>query len=251
MSGHSKWSTIKRKKGAADAKRGKLFSRLAKEITVAARVGGGDTNANPRLRLAVQAARTANMPNDNIDRAIKRGTGEIEGVTYEEAIYEAYGPGGVAICIEALTDNRNRTTPEIRHLLERFDASLTEPGAVLWMFERKGLIVIEQSNISEDDLFEIVIDAGAEDMKDSEGVYEIYTATDDLGDITEELQKRGIEPAVSEVGLIPNNVVSVDVSDAKKLMKLMEEIEDHDDVQKVSANFDIPHEVMEELAAQG
>ncbi len=250
MSGHSKWSTIKRKKGAVDAKRGKLFSRLAKEITVAARVGGGDINANPRLRLAVQAARSANMPNDNVERAIKRGTGEIEGVSYEEAIYEAYGPGGVAICIEALTDNRNRTTPEIRHLLERFDASLTEPGAVLWMFERKGLIVIEQSNISEDDLFEIVIDAGAEDMKDSEGVFEIYTATDDLGNITEELKKRGIEPAVSEVGLIPINVVSVNISDAKKLMNLIEEIEDHDDVQKVSANFDIPGEVMEELAAQ-
>jgi len=190
------------------------------------------------------------MPNDNVERAIKRGTGEIEAAIYEEAIYEAYGPGGVAICIEALTDNKNRTTPEIRHLLERFDASLTEPGAVLWMFDRKGLIIIEQSNISEDDLFDVIIDAGADDMKESEGVYEVYTATDDLGDITEELQKRGIEPAISEVGLIPQNVVTLEVPDAKKLMKLMEEIEDHDDVQKVSANFDIPGEVMEELVAQ-
>lgn len=251
MAGHSKWAQIKRKKAKEDAKRGQVFGKLAKEITIAARLGGGDPDANPRLRWAVQQAKAANMPQDNIERAIKRGTGDIEGVHYEEAVYEAYGPGGVAICIEAMTDNKNRTTPELRHILEKRAGRLGEVGSVMWMFDRRGLIIIEKEALDEDELFDIVVDAGADDIKVGDDAYEVYTPVELLSSVTDELERRGITPTLSEVSLIAKSSVEVAGDNARKLLFLLDELEDHEDVQKVFANFDVPPDVIEELAAAG
>ena len=239
MSGHSKWHSIKHKKGAADAKRGKLFTNLIKEITVAARAGGGDVDANARLRKAVSDSKAANMPNDTIDRAIKRGTGELEGVNYDEITYEGYGPGGVALLVESMTDNRNRTVAELRHMFSKNGGNLGEAGSVAWMFDKKGYIVIDKGAKSEDELLEIVLEAGADDMQDQGEVFEIYTSPDVFETVSDAIKKAGIEPQVSEISLIPQTSVRLEGADAKQMLKLYEAIDDHDDVQKVYANFDI------------
>jgi YebC/PmpR family DNA-binding regulatory protein len=239
MSGHSKWHTIKHKKGALDAKRGKLFTKLIKEITVAARSGGGDVDANARLRKAVSDAKGANMPNDTIDRAIKRGTGELEGVSYEEITYEGYGPGGVAVMIDAMTDNRNRTVAEIRHMFSKNGGNLATSGAVGWIFEKKGYIVVEKSAKPEDELFEIVTESGAEDLRDDVDNYEIITAPENFDVVLDAVKKSGIEPQVAEVEMVPKEYKKLEGNEAKQMLKLMEALEDHEDVQKVSANFDI------------
>ena len=239
MSGHSKWHTIKHKKGALDAKRGKLFTKLIKEITVAARSGGGDPDANARLRKAVSDAKGANMPNDTITRAIRRGTGEEEGVTYEEITYEGYGPGGVAVMVDSMTDNRNRTVAEIRHIFSKNGGNLGTAGAVNWMFEKKGYIVVEKTAKPEDELFEIVTDAGAEDLRDDVDNFEIITAPEDFEAVLTSVKGAGIEPQVAEVEMIPKEYKRLEGAEAKQMLKLMEALEDHDDVQKVSANFDI------------
>ena len=239
MSGHSKWHAIKHKKRALDAKRGKLFTKLIKEITVAARNGGGDPEGNPRLRKAVADAKGANMPNDTIDRAIKRGTGELEGVSYEEITYEGYGPGGVAVMVNSMTDNRNRTVAEIRHLFAKNGGNLGESGSVGWMFEKKGYIVVEKSAKPEDELFEIVTEAGAEDLRDDVDNFEIITAPDNFEVVLDAVKKAGVEPQVAEVEMVPQNYIRLEGPEAKQMLKLMEALEDHDDVQKVSANFDI------------
>lgn len=249
MSGHSKWSTIKRKKAKEDQKRGKVFSRLAREIIVAARQGGGDPTANTRLRVAVQAAKVANMPADNIARAIKRGTGEGEGAQLEEVTYEAYGPGGVAMCVEVMTDNKNRTTPEIRFILDRYGASMADAGAVTWMFERKGMVIVDADRATEEQLLEAVLDAGAEDIRPGDDVFEVYCPPDRLADVTDALGAAGVEFATAEVSLVPKSVIPLEGKNAAKFLKLLEALEDHDDVQTVYANFDIPTSVMEELAA--
>lgn len=245
MSGHSKWHSIRHKKAAVDAKRGKLFTKLIKEITVAARLGGGDPNANPRLRTAIEAAQDANMPKENIIRAIKRGTGELEGVSYEEAVYEGYGPGGTAILVNVLTDNKNRTTAEVRHLFTKFGGSLGDSGCVSWMFNKRGLIQIPKSAVDEDTIFEIAIDAGAEDVNmDDEEFYEIYTSPGDLIDIKNKIAEKGIKIENAEVTMIPQNTVHLEGEDAKKLLNLINALEDHDDVQNVYSNFDIPDEII-------
>ena len=246
MSGHSKWHTIKHKKGALDAKRGKIFTKLIKEITVAARTGGtGDIEANARLRKAVTDAKAQNMPNDTIDRAIKRGTGELEGVNYEEITYEGYGIGGVAVLIETMTDNRNRTVAELRHLFSKNGGNLGEAGSVAWMFDKKGLIIVDKAAKSEDELFEIAIEAGAEDMQDEGEVFEIYTAPETFGTVSEAVKAAKIEAQVAEVLMIPQNYIALTGDDARKMLKLYEAIEDHDDVQNVYANFDIDESEME------
>ncbi|HVG28090.1 MAG TPA: YebC/PmpR family DNA-binding transcriptional regulator [Pyrinomonadaceae bacterium] len=239
MSGHSKWHTIKHKKGALDAKRGKVFTKLIKEITVAARVGGGDPDANARLRKAVSDAKGANMPNDTIARAIRRGTGEEEGVSYEEITYEGYGPGGVAVMVDSMTDNRNRTVAEIRHIFAKNGGNLGTSGAVNWMFEKKGYIVVAKSAKPEDELFEIVTDAGAEDLRDDEDNFEVITSPDEFDAVLDAVKKAGVEPQVAEVEMIPKEYKRLEGQEAKQMLKLMESLEDHDDVQKVSANFDI------------
>ncbi len=239
MSGHSKWHTIKHKKGALDAKRGKLFTKLIKEITVAARTGGGDADANARLRKAVLDAKAGNMPNDTIERAIKRGTGELEGVNYEEITYEGYGPGGVALIIESMTDNRNRTVAEIRHMFSKNGGNLGESGSVGWIFDKKGYIVVSKDAKPEDELFEIVTEAGAEDLRDDVDNFEIITAPDNFDVVLAAVKEAGVEPEVAEVELVPQNYIKLEGAEAKQMLKLMESLEDHDDVQKVSANFDI------------
>ena len=249
MSGHSKWSTIKHKKAKEDQKRGKVFSRLSREIIVAARQGGGDPTANTRLRVAVQAAKAANMPSDNIARAIKRGTGEGEGAQLEEITYEVYGPGGVAMCVEVMTDNKNRTTPEIRFILDRHGASMADAGAVTWMFERKGMVIVDADRATEEQLLEAVLDAGAEDIRPGDDVFEIYCPPERLADVTDALGAADVEFATAEVSLVPNSVVPLEGKNAAKFLKLLEALEDHDDVQTVFANFDIPTSVMEELTA--
>jgi YebC/PmpR family DNA-binding regulatory protein len=240
MSGHSKWHTIKHKKGALDAKRGKIFTKLIKEITVAARTGGsGDIDANARLRKAVSDAKAQNMPNDTIDRAIKRGTGELEGVAYDEITYEGYGPNGVAVMVETMTDNRNRTVAELRHIFSKNGGNLGESGSVAWMFDKKGYIVVDKAAKSEDELFEIAIEAGADDMQDEGDVFEIYTAPDSFEAVNEAIKKAGVEPQAAEVSMIPQNYIALTGADAKTMMKLYDSLEDNDDVQKVYANFDI------------
>lgn len=239
MSGHSKWHSIKHKKGALDAKRGKLFTKLIKEITVAARSGGGDPNGNARLRKAIADAKGSNMPNDTIDRAIRRGTGEEEGVHYEEITYEGYGPGGVALMVESMTDNRNRTVAEIRHIFSKNGGNLGESGSVGWIFEKKGYIVVEKSAKSEEELFDLAIEAGADDLRDDDENYEIITAPDSFESVLAAIKGAGIEPQVAEVELVPQNHIKLEGQDARQMLKLMEALEDHDDVQKVSANFDI------------
>jgi YebC/PmpR family DNA-binding regulatory protein len=239
MSGHSKWHSIKHKKGALDAKRGKLFTKFIKEITVAARSGGADPDGNARLRKAILDAKGGNMPNETIDRAIRRGTGEEEGVNYEEITYEGYGPGGVALLIESVTDNRNRTVAEIRHIFSKNGGNLAAAGAVAWMFEKKGYIVVPQAAKTEDELFEIVTDAGAEDLRSDEDNFEIITTPSDFDGVLEAVKKSGVEPQVAEVEMVPKEYKKLEGTEAKQMLKLMEALEDHDDVQKVSANFDI------------
>jgi len=245
MSGHSKWSTIKHKKAAKDAKKGKLFTKLIKEITVAARMGGGDINANPRLRTAVAAARANSMPGDNIERAIKKGTGELEGVAYEEVQYEGYGPGGAAILAQALTDNKNRTVSEIRRLFTKHGGSLGETGCVAWMFDKKGLIAIDSAHIDEDRLVALVLDVGAEDVRLDQGVFEVVTQAEDFERVKEKLEKERVPIASAQVTMVPKSTVTVDPKHAESILKLTEELEDHDDIQNVAANFDIPSEYLE------
>jgi YebC/PmpR family DNA-binding regulatory protein len=245
MSGHSKWSSIKHKKGALDAKRGKIFTKLIKEVTVATRTGGGDLDANARLRKAVNDAKAQNMPNDTIDRAIKRGTGELEGVNYEEITYEGYGVGGVAMLVETMTDNRNRTVAELRHLFSKNGGNLGESGSVAWMFDKKGYIVVDKAAKSEDELFEIAIEAGADDMQDEGEVYEIYTTPETFDAVHDAIKAAGIEPQAAEISMIPQNSIRLEGVDAKQMLKLYEAIDDNDDVQKVYANFDIDESEME------
>lgn len=246
MSGHSKWHTIKHKKGALDAKRGKVFTKLIKEVTVAARTGGtGDVESNARLRKAVNDAKAQNMPNDTIDRAIKRGTGELEGVNYEEITYEGYGIGGVAVLVETMTDNRNRTVAELRHIFSKNGGNLGEAGSVAWMFDKKGLIIVDKEGKSEDELFEIAIEAGADDVQDEGDVYEIYTSPDNYEAVNDAIKKAGIEPQNSEVSMIPQTYIKLMGDDAKKMLKLYEAVDDNDDVQNIYANFDIDESEME------
>jgi YebC/PmpR family DNA-binding regulatory protein len=246
MSGHSKWSTIKHKKGAADAKRGKVFTRIIKEMTVAARLGGGDAEANPRLRSAVAEAKASNMPKDNIDRAIKRGTGELEGAQYEEVTYEGYGPGGVAIIVEALTDNGNRTTPEIRNIFEKLGGNLGMQGSVKFQFDKKGYFAIEKSAVGEDKLMEVVLEAGADDLQTEDAdVFEVYTAPDRFEAVRQALEANKIETVEAKVGMIPANYVKVDDTKTKQVLRLIEMLDDHDDSQAVWSNLDIPAEMME------
>ena len=248
MSGHSKWSSIKHKKAAKDAKRGKLFTKLIKEITVAARMGGGDINANPRLRTAVLTARAASMPGDNIERAVKKGTGEIEGVTYEEIHYEGYGPGGAAIMVQVLTDNKNRTVQEIRRLFAKHGGNLGENGCVAWMFDKKGLITVDKVKIEEDRLISLALDAGAEDVREEGGLFEIVTRPEDFEKVREHLQRQGVPGLEGQVTMIPKNTVALAGASAEQILKLTEELEDHDDVQSVAANFDIPDELLEKAS---
>ncbi|HCU24000.1 MAG TPA: YebC/PmpR family DNA-binding transcriptional regulator [Deltaproteobacteria bacterium] len=248
MSGHSKWATIKRKKGATDAKRGKIFSKLIKEITVAAKMGGGDPGGNPRLRTAIDAAKAENMPHDNIQRAIKRGTGELEGVTYEEITYEAYGPSGVAMMIQVLTDNKNRTVAEIRHMLSKGGGNMGESGSVGWVFQKKGTIVVDKQAASEETLMEAALEAGADDIQDSGSTFEITTEPAAFEAVVNALKAKSIATLSAAVGLVPQNYVKLTGDPAEKMLKLMENLEDHDDVQNVYANFDIPEEEMEKLS---
>jgi YebC/PmpR family DNA-binding regulatory protein len=247
MSGHSKWSTIKRKKAAVDAARGKIFTKLIRELTTAARRGGGDPDANPRLRAAIDAARTANMPAATMERAIKRGTGEIEGVSYEEATFEGYGPGGVALFIDVLTDNRNRTVAEIRHALTKHGGSLGEGGCVAWMFDLKGVLLIPVDGRTEDELLEIALEAGADDLTQEGDVFQVTTRAADLTQVKQALEQRGVLVSSAEVVRVAQNTVRVEGKDAELMLKLLEALEDQDDVQRVSSNFDIPEELMRSL----
>jgi len=244
MSGHSKWSTIKRKKGAADAKRGKIFSKLAKEITVAAKIGGGDPAANPRLRTVLLAARSENMPKDNVERAIKKGTGEIPGVVYEEVRYECYGPAGVAVIIDVLTDNKNRTVAEVRHVVTKVGGSMAENGAVSWNFERKGVITVPKEGLTDETIFEKAVEAGAEDVDTEGDMYEITTQATDLHAVSEALEEMSIATDSAELTMIPKTTIKVEGSSAGQVLRLMESLEDLDDVQNVYANFDISEEEM-------
>jgi len=249
MSGHSKWSTIKHKKAAKDAKRGKIFTKLIKEITVAARLGGGDIKANPRLRTAVLAARAQSMPADTIDRATKKGTGELEGVNYEEVVYEGYGPGGVAVMIEALTDNRNRTVAELRNVFDKCGGNLGTAGSVAWMFAKRGLITIERAQADEDKVMEVALEAGADDVTDSGDILEVLTTPDQLDAVKEALEQARIALASAEVTMMPSSTTSITGKQAEQMVRLLEALEDHDDVQRVSSNMDIAAEELEQLSA--
>jgi YebC/PmpR family DNA-binding regulatory protein len=248
MSGHSKWATIKHKKGALDAKRGKIFTRLIKEISIAAKNGGGDPDSNPRLRGAILAAKAENMPQDNIKRAIQRGTGELPGATYEEFSLEGYGPGGVAILLDINTDNRNRTVSEIRHVFGKNGGNMADAGAVSYMFHKKGQIIIPKSAAKEDDLMSIVLDVGAEDLVDDGDNWEVLSDTSAYEAVLEAVKKAGIEPTSSSVTMIPQNYIKVEGSAATTMIRLMEAFEEHDDVQNVHANFDIDQKLLEEVA---
>ena len=248
MSGHSKWHSIKHKKAATDSKRGRIFTRLIKEMTVAARSGGGDIDSNPRLRLAVNTAKAANMPADNIKRAIMRGTGELPGITYEEVTYEGYGPGGVAIFLRLLTDNRNRTVAEIRHTLSKHNGNLGENGCVAWMFDKKGYFVVEKAATEEDKLLDIVLAAGADDMNEDGDNFEIFSSTEKFDSVKNALEKAGITVAAAEISMVPQNYVKLEGKDAQTMLKLMESLEDHEDVQNVWANFDIDESELKEAS---
>ena len=249
MSGHSKWSTIKRKKGAVDAKRGKVFTKIIKEIMVAARMGGGDINSNPRLRSAVLAGKAENMPKDNIDRAIKKGTGELEGVTYEEITYEGYGPGGVAMLVQVLTDNKNRTVADVRHVFSKHNGNMGETGCVSWMFENKGLILVDKAGVDEDKLLEVALDAGALDVKDNGKEFEVTVSPAGYEAVKKKIEEAGFKPTYAEVTMVPQTTIKLAGKEAEQMLKLMEGLEDSDDVQKVYANFDIAEEEMERLSA--
>jgi len=249
VSGHSKWSTIKRKKGAVDAKRGKIFTRLIKEITVAARMGGGDPDGNPRLRSAIASAKTENMPKDNIERAIKKGTGELEGAVYEEITYEGYGPGGVAILVDCMTDNKNRTVADIRHYFSKSGGNLGESGCVSWMFDRKGTIWVDKETIDEEELMDKALEAGATDVFEEDNVFQVQTEPDDFQTVRENLEADGVQFLEASVAMVPKNTVDItDEKTARQILKLLENLEDHDDVQNVYANFDIPDEIMESIS---
>jgi YebC/PmpR family DNA-binding regulatory protein len=250
MAGHSKWAQIKRKKASTDAKRGKVFSKLVKEVSIAARLGGGDPDGNPRLRTAVEKAKEANMPADNIKRAIQKGTGELPGTSYEETFYEGYGPGGVALLIDVLTDNKNRTVSEVRHLLSKHGGNMGEAGCVAWMFEKRGYILVDKKTMDEESLMDIILDAGAEDLKNdpAEDNYEIITAPEEFSKVRDALVDSGVKIEMSEIAMIPQNTVALDEKSAAQMLKLMEILEDHDDIQNVYANFDIPDEVMQKVS---
>ncbi|MFA5026527.1 MAG: YebC/PmpR family DNA-binding transcriptional regulator [Candidatus Methylomirabilota bacterium] len=249
MSGHSKWASIKHKKAKVDAARGRTFTKLIREISVAARVGGGDLTGNPRLRSAVLAAKAVNMPADNIDRAIKKGTGELEGVTYEEIVYEGYGPGGVAILAEVLTDNKNRSVGEIRKIFSRHGGNMGEAGCVAFLFEKRGYIPVEAAKVDEDKLMSIALDAGAEDIQQEDGVFAVTTAPRDCEKVREALVAAAIQPLSAEVTMLPKTTVKLEGKHAEQMLKLMEELEEHDDVQHAYANFDISEELMAALSA--
>ena len=248
MSGHSKWSSIKHKKAAVDAKRGKMFTKLIKEITVAAREGGGDPDTNPRLRTAVANAKAQNMPNETIERGILRGTGQLPGTSYEEIIYEGYGPKGVAIIVEVVTDNRNRSTSDLRNILSKNGGNLGERGCVSWMFDKKGLIVIDKDKADEDELIMMTLDAGAEDIKSEDDSYEIVMDPQHFESVRNAVQEAGIETTLEEISMIPQTTVKLDGKEALQLLKIIGSLEDHDDVQNVYSNFDIPDELIEQAA---
>lgn len=248
MSGHSKWHSIRHKKAAVDAKRGQLFTKVIRELTMAAKLGGGNPENNPRLRAAIDSAKDVNMPKDNIQRAIKKGTGELPGVTYEEVVYEGYGPGGVAVLVEVTTDNKNRTTAEVRHIFAKFGGNLGESGCVAWMFHRKGVVFVAQNAVDEEKLLEIAINAGAEDVKSEEdNIFEVFTSMEDLNTVRDQIEEAGIEVERSELVQIPVNTIELDESNAGKVLKMLDALEDNDDVNKVWANFDIPDQIMEKL----
>ncbi len=247
MSGHNKWSSIKHKKAKVDAQRGRIFTRLIKEITVAARMGGGDEESNPRLRAAIAAAKAANMPSANIERAVKRGTGELPGVTYEEATYEGYGPGGAALLIETLTDNKNRTVADLRYILSKHNGNLGESGSVAWIFEKKGVITIPAEELSEDDVMLVVLDAGAEDMKSDGEVFEILTDPSDFDQVKRAVEEAGYPVDSAEVTMYPKSFVKLEGKHAEQMLKLMDALDEHDDVQNVYSNFDIDISVMEQF----
>lgn len=242
MSGHSKWNSIKHKKAAQDAKRGKMFTKIIRELSIAARIGGGDPDTNPRLRQAISEAKGVNMPSDNIKRAILKGTGQLEGVHYEEITYEGYGPGGVAIYVEVLSDNKNRTVSELRYIFSKNNGRIGESGCVAWMFTRKGYIVVEQAKASENELLDVVLEAGADDLREDGSNYEIFTTPESYEEVVNALKEHNIDLAVSNVGYIPQNYVKIEGKVAHQLLRLMEELEDNDDVQHVWANFDIDEE---------
>jgi YebC/PmpR family DNA-binding regulatory protein len=250
VSGHSKWSQIKHKKAGADAKRGKIFTKIVKEISIAARLGGGEPSGNPRLRTAIDKAKEVNMPGDNIKRAIMKGTGELPGVSYEEALYEGYGPGGTAMLIEVLTDNRNRTSPEIRHILTKGGGNMGEAGCVSWMFEKKGYILIEKTKSEEETVMSLALDAGAEDMKNDprEDNYEIITSPEDMQKVKTLIEAAGIPLSLAEITMLPKNYVTLDLKQAEQMLKLIDVLEEHEDVQNVFTNFDAPEEVMARVA---
>ncbi|MBI2609275.1 MAG: YebC/PmpR family DNA-binding transcriptional regulator [Deltaproteobacteria bacterium] len=248
MSGHSKWKTIKHKKGAADAKRGKLFTKLIKEIAVAARIGGGMVENNPRLRAAVQTARDNSMPMSNVERAIKRGTGQIEGASYEEVTYEGYGPGGAAILIESLTDNKNRTVADVRSILTKCGGSMGALGCVAWMFEQKGLIIVNKKEASEEKLMEVALEAGAEDIVDEKDTFEVKMNAHDFEKVQEALKTHNIKWELAEISMLPKNEVKLSGKEAEQILKLMENLEDCDDVQKVYSNFDIDESELERVS---
>ncbi len=248
MSGHSKWHSIRHKKAKEDAKRGKIFTRLIRELTIAARLGGGDPEANPRLRQAVITAKAANMPNDNIDRAIKKGAGGGDGADLEEITFEGYGPAGVAVLVETMTDNRNRTVAEVRHLFDKYAGKLGESGCVSWMFDKKGVLVIEKESADEDSVMEVALEAGADDVKDSKSFWEIITSQSEFEDVQEAFEKAGIALSMAEVSMIPQTTVKLEGKKAEQMLKLMDALEDGDDVQNVFANFDISEEEMQRLS---
>ncbi len=249
MSGHSKWSTIKHKKGKEDAKRGKIFSKLTKEITVAARLGGGNPNLNSRLRVAIQAAKAENMPKETIEKAIKKGTGELPGVSYEEVVYEGYGSGGVAVLVETLTDNKNRATADIRHIFSKNNGTLGEAGCVSWMFEKKGMIVLPKDEVDEDKLMEVALECEVLDVNDvaDDNVFEVYVNPSDLERVKKAFEENNLKYVLAEVSMIPQGYVKLEGKGAEQMLRLMEELEDSEEVQRVYANFDIPKKLMEEL----
>jgi YebC/PmpR family DNA-binding regulatory protein len=249
MSGHNKWSTIKHRKGAQDAKRGKLFSRLIKEITIAARMGGGDAERNPRLRTAMNTARAANMPKDNIERAVKRGTGELAGVSYEEVLYEGYGPGGVAVMCEVLTDNKNRTVAEVRHIFDKYSGNLGESGCVSWMFDKRGILTISGKGLNEDDVVELALEAGADDVKREGDTFEIAVEPAQFEAVRSAVEKKAWNIELAEITMTPKTTVKLEGKKAEQVLKMMDALDDHEDMQKVFANFDISEEEMMKLSA--
>jgi YebC/PmpR family DNA-binding regulatory protein len=245
MSGHSKWHTIKHKKGAADARRGKIFTRIIKELTIAARNGGGDPATNPRLRTIIAEAKSVNMPADNIKKAVQRGTGELPGVTYEEVTYEGYGPGGAALMIETLTDNKNRTVGELRHLLEKYNGNLGSTNSVAWMFEKKGYVVVDKGTADEETLLNTALEAGADDMRDDGASWEILSAPGAFEQVRDAVKSMGVEPASAQVAMLPQNYVKLQGKEASQMVKLMDVLDEHDDVKQVWSNFDIEEKEIE------